>query len=364
MVSDTASPFRFTFEGGTTPGLVCAHHHLYSALARGMPPPPAVPQDFLGVLENIWWRLDTALDLEMLEWSAKLGALEALASGCTAIIDHHESPNAIEGSLSVIADACAEVGVRVSCAYGVTDRHGADGARRGLEENDRFLAAGGRGYVGVHAAFTCTDDTLREAADLARRYGVGVHIHVAEGPDDVAPNEYGAGCVERLAGLAADDWLLIHGVNLPDAHGLPGTIVHNPRSNMNNSVGDARPARFDNPIALGTDGIGADMLDEFRLAYVNQRTSDITATPDSAWGWLEHGWTLFPDARDDLVTWNYPTVEPWHLAFTTGVRPVEVDVGGEIVYRDGAPTKVDEAEVRAKAAEQAARLHGRLAEME
>jgi hypothetical protein len=106
------------------------------------------------------------------------------------------------------------------------------------------------------------------------------------------------------------------------------------------------------------------MLDEFRLAYVNQRTSDITATPDTAWGWLERGWTLFPDARDDLVTWNYPTVEPWHLAFTTGVRPVEVDVGGEIVYRDGAPTKVDEAEVRAKAAEQAARLHGRLAEME
>ena len=115
----------------TTPGLVCAHHHLYSALARGMPAPPTTPSTFLAVLEQVWWRLDTALDLETLEWSAKLGALEALEAGCTAIVDHHESPNAIEGSLSVIADACAEVGVRVVTRYGVTDRHGSDGARRG-----------------------------------------------------------------------------------------------------------------------------------------------------------------------------------------------------------------------------------------
>ena len=53
-----------------TPGLVCAHHHLYSALARGMPAPPKVPTDFQGILEQVWWRLDTALDLEMIRWSA------------------------------------------------------------------------------------------------------------------------------------------------------------------------------------------------------------------------------------------------------------------------------------------------------
>ncbi len=250
----------------------------------------------------------------------------------------------------------------MSCAYGVTDRHGGDGARRGLEENDRFLTGGGRGYVGVHAAFTCSDDTLQAAAGLAQRHGVGVHVHVAEGPEDMTPNEYGTGCVERLAGLATDDWLLIHGVHLPDDHGLAGTIVHNPRSNLNNAVGDARPARFANPVALGTDGIGADMLDEFRLAYVNQRSTDITAAPDTAWGWLEHGWSLFPEARDDRVVWSYPEMEPWHLAFTTGVHPVEIEVDGEVVYRDGSPTRVDEAEVRARAAEQAVRLHARLEE--
>jgi cytosine/adenosine deaminase-related metal-dependent hydrolase len=123
----------------TTPGLVCAHHHLYSSLARGMPAPPATPHDFQQILEQVWWRLDAALDLEMIRWSAMLGALEALETGTTALVDHHESPNAIEGSLDVLAQACAEVGVRLVAAYGVTDRHGADGARRGLEENERFL---------------------------------------------------------------------------------------------------------------------------------------------------------------------------------------------------------------------------------
>ncbi len=339
--------------GAQTPGLVCSHHHLYSTLARGMPAPPVTPTSFLDVLEQIWWRLDSALDLEMLEWSAKLGALEALEAGCTAIIDHHESPQAIEGSLSVIADACAEVGVRVSTCYGVTDRHGSDGARRGLEENDRYLAAGGRGLVGVHAAFTCTDDTLHAAADLARRHGVGVHIHVAEGIDDIdAP--------VRLAGLTADDWLLVHGVHLADDHGLRGTIVHNPRSNLNNAVGAARPTRFSNAVALGTDGIGADMVAEFQLAFVVARSHDVTVAPDLPWSWLEQGWSLFPEALDDRVTWSYSPMEPWHLAYTPTVRAIDVVVDGETVLRDGVATRVDADQIRAKAAEQATRLHARL----
>lgn len=337
----------------TTPGLVCAHHHLYSALARGMPAPPTTPRDLRQILEQIWWRLDAALDLEMIRWSAMLGALEALESGTTAIVDHHESPNAIEGSLDVLAAACAEVGPRVVCAYGVTDRHGPDGARRGLEENERFLRSGGRGLVGVHAAFTCEQGTLEAAAGLARDLGVGVHLHVAEGAIDAA-------APQRLAGLTTDDWLLAHGVHLPDDHGLRGTIQHNPRSNMHNGVGYARPYRFSNPVALGSDGIGADMLDELRLAYVKHREADVTATPETAWGWLENGWRLVPEARDDRVTWSYAPMDPWHLAFTPGVRPLRVEIDGEAVLADGKPTRVDPAEVRARAAEQAARLHRRL----
>jgi cytosine/adenosine deaminase-related metal-dependent hydrolase len=337
----------------TTPGLVCAHHHLYSSLARGMPPPPATPTNFQEILEQIWWRLDTALDLEMIRWSAMLGALEALESGTTAIVDHHESPNAIEGSLDVIAEACAEVGVRVLCTYGITDRHGADGAGRGLAENERFIKAGGNGLVGVHAAFTCSDESLEAASGLADDLGTGVHIHVAEGIGDIeAP--------KRLEGMTNDKWLLSHCVHLPDDHALRGTILHNPMSNLNNAVGYAEPARFSNPVALGTDGIGANMLDSFRLAYVMQRSADVTCGPDTAWSWLETGWDIMPEARNDEVTWSYEPMEPWFLAFTPGIAPVEVKVGGETVFSDGRPTRVDANEVRAKAAEQAARLHARL----
>ena len=337
----------------TTPGMVCAHHHLYSALARGMPAPPRAPRSFLDILELVWWRLDCALDIDLIEWSAKLGALEALESGTTAVIDHHESPRAIDGSLDVIAAACAEVGVRVDCCYGVTDRHGAAGAAAGLAENDRFLRSGGRGHVGVHAAFTCSDATLEAAASLAADHGVGVHIHVAEGLDDIA-----AGA--RLTPLAADDWLIVHAVHLD--RDLPGTLVHNPRSNMNNGVGYARPAARPNRVAIGTDGIGADMLDEFRLAYVRHREDDLAATPDTAWSWLSTGWQLFPEALDDTVVWSYDRIDPWSLAFTTGVRAVDVTVGGELVLRDGRPTRVDAQEIRAKAAEAAARLFARLEE--
>ncbi|MEE8485287.1 MAG: amidohydrolase family protein [Acidimicrobiia bacterium] len=336
-----------------TPGLVCSHHHLYSELARGMPAPPNVATNFQEILEQVWWRLDAALDLEMLEWSAKLGALEALEAGTTAIIDHNETPNAIEGSLSVIADACGEVGVRVVTGYGVSDRNGAEGARRGLEENRRFLEEGGRCLVGVHAAFTCSDESLAGAAALADEYGVGVHIHVAEGPGDVdAP--------QRLSGLTNDRWLLSHCVHLPTNHDLKGTILHNPRSNLNNGVGYADPQRFSNPVALGTDGIGANMIESFRLAYVMQRSVDVTVGPDPAWSWLENGWNLVPDARQDQVTWSYDPMDPWHIAFTAGIHPVEVKVDGRIVYADGAPTLVDADEIRAKAREQAVRLHARL----
>ena len=335
-----------------TPGLVCGHHHLYSALARGMPAPSRVPKNFPEILELLWWRLDRALDLEMVRWSAMLGALEALERGTTCIVDHHSSPNAIEGSLSVIADACAEVGVRVSCCYEVTDRNGPEGAKAGLAENERHLRDGGRGFVGAHACFTLSDDTLEAVAGLAADLSHGVHIHVAEDVSDV-----GAGA--RLEGVAADDWLLAHCVHLDRP--LAGTIAHNARSNMNNAVGYARPARWaDNPVVLGTDGIGGDMLEEVRVAYVRLREDDVTASPDPVWSWLENGRFLFPEAYLDTVTWSYEPMDPWHLVFTPGVSPVEVVVDGEVVLRNGRPTRVDPDEIRAKAREEAQRLWSRL----
>ena len=355
LMPDQAIPDQVGLDssGAVTPGLVCAHTHLYSALARGMPTPPEVATSFQGILEQVWWRLDAALDLEMIRWSAMLGALEALESGTTGLVDHHESPNAIEGSLSIIAQACQEVGVRVLTGYGLTDRHGADGARRGLEENRRYLSEGGPGFVAIHAAFTCTDQTLKSAAALADELDVGVHVHVCEGPEDTD-------AAARLEGLTNAKWLLAHCVHLPTDHTLRGTILHNPRSNLNNSVGYANPARFSNPVALGTDGIGANTMESFRLAYVMQRSVDVTATPDTAWSWLEAGWDIMPECRNDSVVWSYDPMDPWHIAFTPGIRPLEVKRDDEVIFANGAPTRVDADEIRAKAGEQAARLHALL----
>ncbi|MGA0878341.1 MAG: amidohydrolase family protein [Ilumatobacteraceae bacterium] len=342
-----------TIVSSETSGLVCAHHHLYSALARGMPAPPEQPTDFLSILQQIWWRLDSALDLDTIYWSAKLGAVEALMSGTTGIIDHHESPSAIDGSLDVISQACAEVGVRVICSYGVTERHGADGGRRGLAENERFIRSGGRGMVGVHAAFTCSDELLQAVAGLARDLGVGVHIHVAEGPDDIDAGR-------RLESLARPDWLLVHCVHLDRQ--LAGSIVHNPRSNMNNAVGYARPVRWNQPVLIGTDGIGADMLEEFRLAYVALRADDVTSSPDTVWSWLENAYRFIPECRSDRVTWNYDHADSaWHVAFTPGMRATEViTADGEVLLTGGRPTRVDLDEVRAKSAEAARRLFSQL----
>jgi hypothetical protein len=129
---------------------------------------------------------------------------------------------------------------------------------------------------------------------------------------------------------------------------------------MNNAVGYAHPASLGNTVVLGTDGIGADMLEEFRIAYARHREDDVTATPETAWSWLESGSTIIPEAASDRVLWSYEPINPWHLAFTPGVQPLEVVVDGEIVLKDGRPTRVDPVEVRARAREQAKRLWARL----
>ncbi|HHH30898.1 MAG TPA: hypothetical protein ENK57_21490, partial [Polyangiaceae bacterium] len=127
---------RIDARGGLVlPGLVIAHHHLYSALARGMPGPSDTPTSFREVLEKIWWRLDQALDEELNELSALVGTVEALACGVTTIVDHHASPRAIRGSLDVVARGIVSAGARGVVCYEATDRHGDEGFDEGLAEN-------------------------------------------------------------------------------------------------------------------------------------------------------------------------------------------------------------------------------------
>ncbi|HTO26805.1 MAG TPA: amidohydrolase family protein, partial [Gaiellaceae bacterium] len=161
------------------PGNVCAHTHLYSALARGMPFVLEPPTNFLEILQRVWWRLDRALDEESVRASALVGGMEALLTGTTTLVDHHASPNAIDGSLDVMADALAQLGVRSVLCYETSDRDGPERALAGVAENRRFLARVrdeqpplARGLVGAHASFTLDDETLAACAGAAAEFSV------------------------------------------------------------------------------------------------------------------------------------------------------------------------------------------------
>ena len=378
------------------PGNVCAHTHLYSALARGMPDDLGPPTDFLQVLQRVWWRLDRALDLELVRLSALRGGLDALLAGTTTLVDHHASPNAVDGSLDVVADALSELGVRSVLSYEVSDRDGAACAAAGIEENRRFLGTTAarplaRGMVGAHASFTLSDATLAACADLARAAGVGVHIHVAEGAvdeQDASRRSRHLRVVERLwaAGVVTEAALLAHCVHVDSrereiVRSSRATVVHNARSNMNNGVGHAPvgPGRM----ALGTDGVGGDMFAESQVAYFRAREAGAPVTPTWPVDRLAEGarlagrvfgepalGTLRPGAPADIAVLDYPAPVPLtagnlagHWTFGLAARQVrDVLVAGDLVVADRRSTRVDEAKVAAESAHAVERLWARLAE--
>ncbi len=342
---------------------VCAHTHLYSGLAPlGMPAPTPAPESFVQILERVWWRLDLALDAASLRASARLYVAEALLAGTTTIIDHHESPAFIEGSLDVLADACDELGARALLTYGATERNGGrDEARRGLAECRRFIEANERpavrGVVGLHASFTVSDATIREAGALCRELGVPLHVHLAEdGADVVDAKRRGyAGPLERLVALDAlpRGSILAHGVHLSEAQVRAATergcwFVQNPRSNAGNRVGYPGALLASDRVALGTDGYPADMAVEAAALEVEAQVHG--DDPGAAGARLEAGWRLVKERFgpvEDAVEW-------------VDGRARSVSVGGREVVRDGALTTGDIGAIRAEARGAAEQLWARM----
>ena len=80
------------------PGNVCAHHHYYSGLSRGMLISAGPQTDFIQVLKEWWWRLDRGLREESTYYSSLICSLDAIASGTTSCVDHHASPGYISVS--------------------------------------------------------------------------------------------------------------------------------------------------------------------------------------------------------------------------------------------------------------------------
>jgi putative selenium metabolism protein SsnA len=376
------------------PGNICAHTHFYGAYARGMAIHGAAPKDFPEILEKLWWPLDKALTYEDVRNSALVMLVDAIKHGTTTLIDHHASPNAIDGSLDVIAEAVEQSGLRASLCYEVTDRNGADGAKAGIAENVRFikqqvalsdqrprLAA----TFGLHASLTLSEETL-EACREAAPEGIGFHIHVAEHEVDQYDSlaKSGLRVVDRLQrhGMLGPRSIVVHAVHV-DAQEInllaeTGTwVTHQPRSNMNNGVGigDVESMmRAGVSVCLGTDGFSSTMWEEWKTAYLVHKVwrrdprrmsgTDVANMAVYNNAWLAGSFfpkaplgVLAPGAHADLIFVDYhphtPLTAgnlPWQIIFGFHESMVTTTiVAGKVLMRDRQLLTLDEAEIAAQA---------------
>jgi putative selenium metabolism protein SsnA len=371
------------------PGAICAHTHFYGAYARGMAIPGPAPKDFPEILARLWWPLDKALDKDAVRLSALVSLVDAVKHGTTALIDHHASPNAIDGSLDWIADAVDRAGLRAVLCYEVTDRDGLDKADSGIAENVRFMQASAahpriRGTFGLHASLTLGERTLRACADA--HPGGGFHVHVAEHEADEQDSLAKAGMhvIPRLHqfGLLGPRTIAAHCVHVTtdelDRLEATGTwISHQPRSNMNNAVGamsfDAMMAR-EMRIVLGNDGFSNAMWQEWKAAYFLHKvvsrdpraangadvfragTANNAALLETFFAGERFG-VLAEGARADLIFVDYQPFTPltggnlpWHVLF--GFEPSMVTmtmVDGRVLMRDRELLTLDERAIMAEA---------------
>jgi len=366
-----------------TKSFAVGHHHVYSALARGMPAPAKSPENFREILQYIWWNLDKALDKETIEASALATALACAKAGATFAIDHHASPNCIEGSLEIIAKAFEKVGVSHLLCYEITDRDGIQKAGQGLAENERYLK-NNQGLMGVHASFTVSDETLAKAASLAEKYNTGVHIHVAEDLYDQehCKEHYGKRVTERLREfglLNSAKTILVHGLHLSGAERKiisesKAWMVQNMESNLKNKVGYFNGEGLDsNRIMLGTDGMHSDMLQSAKAAFfAGQKFDNINFA--SAYQRFRNVHRYLSangfkgDGENNLVVLDYdsPTTfkqENFLGHFIFGLRSNHVQhviSNGRLIVKDQRLQNIDEQEALRFTLEQAERLWRKL----
>lgn len=354
------------------PGLVCSHDHFYSGLSRGIIARIASSTDFVSTLANLWWRLDRAIDREILLASGTICALEAVKAGCTAVIDHHASPSFIDGSLNTLKESFEKVGLRGVLCYETTDRNGASGMEQGVRENRNFARGAEEerrskgknrlveAMIGGHAPFTLGDDALAKLGDAVRETGRGFHIHVAEDCFDPSYSHrfHAKDALKRLDGfgLVTDKSIIAHGLYLTQEdreilNARDAFLAHNCRSNMNNHVGYNNELPHVKNVALGTDGIGSDMLQEVKFAYFRHRDAGGPLAPGAFTRFLQNGNELLRRSFDesfgrvekgykaDLAILDYDSPTPLlrenvagHAVFGMGSRDVHtVIVNGKIV---------------------------------
>ncbi len=266
-----------------TKSFAVGHHHVYSALARGMGASKKNPENFYEILKYIWWTLDKSLDKDMIEASALTTAIACSKAGSTFVIDHHASPNYIDGSLNIIAKAFHKVGVSHLLCYEITDRDGEEKTEQGLAETENYLKTN-QGLVGLHASFTVSDKTVRKAVRLMDKYDSGIHIHVAEDLYDQThcQENYDKRVIERLNDSGVLDSfksILVHCLHLNDQErrlirNNKAFVAQNVESNLNNKVGYFSSKDLGDRILLGTDGMHSDMLQSAKASFFSGQIID------------------------------------------------------------------------------------------
>lgn len=378
------------------PGNICAHTHFYGAFSRGMAIPVSPPKDFPEILQKLWWPLDRALTLNDVRASAEVMLVDAIRHGTTTLFDHHASPNAIDGSLDVIAQAVEQAGVRAVLCYEVTDRDGEVKAKAGIEENVRFIQRIRQGQTangklaatfGLHANLTLSDATL-EACFQAAPLDVGFHIHVAESEADEYDSlaKSGLRVVDRLDSkhLLSKHSILVHcvHVDMREANLIAENgawVTHQPRSNMNNGVGVANVESFLRlgiPVCLGTDGFSHTMWQEWKAAYLVQKlwhhdNRRMPATDVATMGIYNNAalassffqeapiGKLVKGAYADLIFVDYhpftpltPENLPWHIVFGFHESMITTTiVAGKILMKNRELLTMDEEAISAHACE-------------
>lgn len=353
------------------PGLVVGHGHIYSTFARGWMM-PFNPSSFCDILEQLWWKLDRALDLEAVYCSGLIGGAEFIKNGVTTVVDHHASGR-IEGSLERLKMAVVdEMGLRGVFCFETSDRYDVEAC---IRENLAFAqraqaerAGDFAGLFGMHASMTLSQKTLERCADLSG--DLPIHIHVAESAEDVVDARfyYAKRVIRRLddAGLLKTDSILSHCIHLEeeelDILGKKDVrIALNITSNMNNAVGlPDYPAfrRRNLRCIIGLDGMGFNIANEYRnfLFAMHHKTGLPTAVGlDDLKNLINNGYDyvsrrlgcrlgrIEPGYEADLIVVPYLPPTPIHEANVLGhlvfgamdsFRPRDVITKGVLRMKD------------------------------
>lgn len=380
------------------PGIINNHHHIYSAFARGMDNKEAPSNNFVEILERLWWKMDKKLTLEDTKYSAYTTYIDCIKNGVTTVFDHHASPYSITDSLFTIGDVAKELGMRTTLCYEVSDRDGVDITNEGIYENVNFIKYANKddsdmikGLFGLHASFTLSNKTLEKCAKEMEGLNTGYHVHAAEGIADLHDTLKVSGkrVIERLNdyNILGDKTLAVHCIHINDNEmGLLKStntnVINNPESNMGNAVGCSPVLEMLNKgvtVGMGTDGYTSDMFESMKVFPIIQRHN--SCHPGVAFNetfkllfennkiiadkyFNREVGVLKEGAYADIIVLDYNPITPMnannlhgHMLFGfTGRSVITTIINGKIIMKDREMLNIDEEKIFRKSRELAQKL--------